>query len=229
MSENKMKSPSKPIIAIDGPAASGKGTLARNLAHNLEFAHLDSGAIYRLVGKTMLDKGTTAEDLPVILRIAENIRNEFSLEKLNNQGLRNDVVGTITSQIAAFPEVRSILLDLQRDFAKNPPSPFRGSILDGRDIGTVVCPDATLKLYIVANPETRAKRRYKELQLADIAVTYEAVLDDMRARDARDQGRKEAPLKAAEDAILLDTSELSAEEVLDIAMNHVNRIVPKQI
>lgn len=218
-----------PIIAIDGPAASGKGTLARNLAHLLDYAHLDSGALYRLVGKAIIDTGTDLEDLPSILRITKQIYKSFSLDSLKNKDLRSDQVSAITSQIAAIADVRDILLSLQRDFANSPPPPCRGSVLDGRDIGTVVCPDATLKFYIVANPETRAKRRYKELQLTDIAVTYEAVLDDMRARDARDQGRKAAPLKAAEDAVLLDTSELSAEEVLDIAMNHVNRIVPKQI
>ena len=218
-----------PIIAIDGPAASGKGTLARNLAQLLGYAHLDSGALYRLVGKVVLDSQTSPDDLSNILRITKEVYESFSLDSLKNKDLRNDQVGAITSQIATIGGVREILLDLQRNFAHNPPPPCQGSILDGRDIGTVVCPDAALKLYVIADPETRAKRRYKELQLTDIAVTYEAVLDDMRARDARDQGRKEAPLKAAEDAVLLDTSELSAEEALNRAMDHVNRIVSKQI
>lgn len=212
------------IIAIDGTAASGKGTLAKKLAERLHYAYLDTGALYRLVAKKLLDSGKTDEDEEAAVAMAHVFRANMTLQDLEDPAIRTDEVGRATSRISAYPGVRAALLDLQRDFAVKPPSesggnPCEGAILDGRDIGTVVCPDADIKIYVDADEEIRVKRRHKELQFAGIPVTYDAVLADMRERDARDGSRKEAPMKPAGDAHILNTSALSIDEVLEQALS----------
>ena len=203
------------IIAIDGPAASGKGTLARNLAAHLNFAHLDTGAVYRLAALSVVDGAAEP------LEAATFVRDNFELNQTFNQDLRRDEVGVMTSKISAIPEVRAVLEDIQKNFAYHPPAPYRGAVLDGRDIGTHIAPDAPCKFFVTSRPEIRAERRFKELQSAGIAANYDAVLKDMIERDARDQNRTFRPLKPADDAILLDTSDLTADEVLQKAIIHV--------
>lgn len=210
---------SKPIIAIDGPAASGKGTLARRLAETLNFAHLDTGAVYRLVALHVIQTG--AEPLDA----ATHIRDNFKLEQTLNPDLRNDDVGSMTSKISANPDVRLVLDELQKNFAYDAPAPYHGAILDGRDIGTHITPDAPLKFYVTSRPDIRATRRYKELQSKGIPVSYEAVLKDMVERDTRDQTRAFRPLVPADDAIMMDTSDLTADDVLQKALEIVkNRL-----
>ncbi len=206
-----------PVIAIDGPSASGKGTLARSLAEELGFAYLDTGAIYRLVALAILTRNGDPASEPDAIAAAEAVRDSFSPDQLSNPDLRNDRVAQATSKASAHAPVRAILMDLQRRFAAAPPA--AGAILDGRDIGTVICPDAPLKLFVTAGTEIRAERRFKELQNKGIQTTYEAVLQDMRERDARDSGRSVAPLKPAEDAVLFDTSGLTADMALEKALH----------
>jgi CMP/dCMP kinase len=203
----------KPIIAIDGPAASGKGTLARRLAECLNFAYLDTGAVYRLVALKVIETG-----LDPVIAVGE-VEKFFQLNQLDNDNLRRDDVGSMTSKIAAIPDVRLVLDELQKNFAYHPPAPFNGAVLDGRDIGTHITPDASLKFYVTSRPEIRAQRRFKELQLKGIPVSYEAVLKDMIERDTRDQTREFRPLKPADDAILLDTSDMTIDEVLEKALD----------
>jgi cytidylate kinase len=203
----------KTVIAIDGPAASGKGTLARKLAERLNFSYLDTGAIYRLVAFWAQKDGISPDDLAGLIPVAKRVSTDSRPADFINPNLRTDQIGSMTSKISAYPEIRSILLQFQRDFAtQGGPDRKAGSILDGRDIGTIICPEADVKLYITATVEARAQRRLKELQDQGIPVTYDSVLEEMRARDARDMGRTVAPLKPAVDAIILDTSELSREE-----------------
>lgn len=207
------KNPNTFTIAIDGPAASGKGTLSKKIAEALTFAHLDTGALYRATALHMIEHETDA------ITAANHIKE--NLFDTNTPRLKDDDIGQMASKIAAEPEIRAILLDLQKTFAANPPNGTKGSVLDGRDIGTVVCPNADIKLFITAPTEIRAQRRLKELQLKDKAVTYEAVLKDMRERDARDQGRKTAPMMPADDALIIDTGHLTAEDAFEKAMTAV--------
>ncbi len=211
----------KKVIAIDGPSASGKGTLSRGLAEKLNFAHLDTGALYRAVGYEVLQAGGNPEEEGDAMAACAALRVKISDPvTLNNPELRNEHTGAAASKVAAIQSVRDFLLQLQRDFAANPAEGAVGAVLDGRDIGTVVCPDAPLKLYITASAEVRAKRRMKELQSKGLDVTYSAVLEDMRARDARDSAREAAPMKAAEDAVTIDSSDLSAEDMLELALGY---------
>lgn len=210
------------VIAIDGPAASGKGTLARKLAEQINFAHLDTGAIYRIAALNLLQQNWEFSPETAI-QSAQFIRKNLNLEMLQNSELRADHVGSLASRLSAIPEVREILLNTQRDFAHNPPQSYAGAVLDGRDIGTVVCPDAPVKLYVTANVEARAQRRLKELQNSGISVTYDAVLKDMQERDLRDMNRDIAPLKPASDAVIIDTSDLTAEQALKQALEIVAR------
>lgn len=203
------------VIAIDGPAASGKGTLARLLAEKLGFAYLDTGAVYRLVAKEVIDNNTSPEDA------AKLVRQNFELGQILNPAIRTEDVSAMTSKVSAIPEVREILKNLQRDFAVD--KTFNGTVLDGRDIGTIICPDADLKLYVTASTEIRAKRRHAELSAKGLPDTFEAVLADMKARDERDSGRAVAPLKPAPDAVILDTSTASAGEVLAQALSLVTQ------
>lgn len=213
----------KKIIAIDGPSASGKGTLSRGLAEKLNFAHMDTGALYRLVGYTILQRGGEPSDKNEAIEAAEFCRDYFSPDLLNNTDLRLDETGQAASKVAVVPKVRKALLDLQKNFAANPGAGYEGAVLDGRDIGTVICPDAPLKLFVTASEEVRAERRTKELQSKGLDVTYIAVLEDMRARDARDSAREAAPMKAASDAVTIDSSDLNADQMLALALEYATK------
>jgi len=197
------------IIAVDGPAASGKGTLARRLARHFELAHLDTGSLYRAVALKALELGDPADP-----RIAEKAARALDLSLLEDPRIRGETVTDASSVVAAFASVRAALLDLQRDFARRAP----GAVLDGRDIGTVVCPDADAKLFLTATPEARADRRTRELRAAGHRAIYQRVLEDMKARDARDSARRAAPLVPADDAIVIDTSSLDADAVFAAAL-----------
>lgn len=217
----------KPItIAIDGNAASGKGTLAKRLAEQLGFSHMDTGSLYRLAALHLMEGGADPEDVPQAIAAAAALNKSYKPADSDNPAIRTDEVGKVTSRISAIPAVRAQIFELQRNFATNPPllpggrTP-RGAILDGRDIGTVVCPQADVKFFVSASPEIRAQRRHKELQSKGISVTYDAVLADMHERDARDAGRETAPMKPAPNAIMLDTSAMTIEEVVTFALEKV--------
>jgi cytidylate kinase len=202
------------VIAIDGPAASGKGTLARHLAKVLGFAHLDTGLLYRAVGSLVAAEGGHHADRDQFVAAARRLA-ESDLERAD---LRGDAAARMASIGAAIPEVRALLLDYQRRFAAAPPGGQPGAVLEGRDIGTVVCPDAAVKLYLVAGAEERARRRVAELQGRGEAAIYATVLKDLQDRDRRDQERAVAPLKPAADAVVLDTTELDADQALRKAL-----------
>lgn len=207
----------RPVIAIDGTAASGKGTLARKLAEHLGYAYLDTGLLYRRVALTLIRNDMPLSNKDAAIAAAKNIR----IGELDEPALRSADAGRGASVVAAIPEVRQALLDFQRGFAKNPPEKFKGAILDGRDIGTVICPDANVKFYVDADVKTRAKRRHSELSAKGETLTFDAVLEDMKTRDARDAGRTDAPMKAAPDAILIDTTEMNADEVYHFAIGRI--------
>ena len=197
------------IIAIDGPAASGKGTLARRLAARFGLAYLDTGSLYRAVGRAVLRAGGDPADAATATAAAGGL----DIADLDDPALREQGVGRAASMVAAIPGVRDKLLDFQRDFARRPPGGQPGAVLDGRDIGTVVCPDAHVKLFVTATDEERARRRTAELAGRGQATAYDAVLADLKARDARDSRRRTAPLVAADDAHLLDTTNLDIDAV----------------
>lgn len=201
------------IIAIDGPAASGKGTLARRLADHFSLAYLDTGSLYRAVALKVLLNGAEASDVKAAIKAASELDASF----LGDPRLRSGEVGEAASVVAANPGVREEILGFQRRFAKAP----EGAVLDGRDIGTIVCPDADVKIFVVADPEVRARRRFEELRTRGEDVSHESVLADLRARDARDQDRTIAPLKRADDALLLDTSELDIETAFNAAVSMI--------
>ncbi len=204
---------SKPlIIAIDGPAASGKGTLARRLAEHFGLAHLDTGLIYRAVGNALLQVGMPLDNEELAAEVARNI----NLAMLDREALSVHEIGEAASRVAAMGAVRASLLKAQQDFAATPP----GAVLDGRDIGTIVCPNADVKLYVTASPEVRARRRYEEMLARGRDVSYDEVLEDLKKRDARDTGRADAPLRPAEDAYLIDTSEMDIEAAFSAALAH---------
>ena len=205
------------IIAIDGPAAAGKGTLARRLADHFGLALLDTGLLYRAVGMKVVRGGGDADDAAT----AERAARDLVAADLEAPDLRDDVAANAASKVAVVPGVRAALLDFQRDFANNPPDGGNGAILDGRDIGTVVCPDADLKLFVTASVEVRAERRLKELRERGLEAIHGRVLQDMKERDARDGGRDVAPLVAAEDAFVLDTSDLDADAVLAAVLDFI--------
>ena len=200
------------IIAIDGPAASGKGTLARRLAAHFGLPHLDTGLLYRAVGAKCRADGRLDD-----AAASEAVARALDVSGLDPEALRTAAIGEAASVVAARPGVRAALLDLQRRFAATP----GGAVLDGRDIGTVICPDATAKLFVTASPEVRAERRYRELTGRGEAARFEDVLADIRIRDARDSGRASAPLAMAEDAALLDTSALGIEDAFAAALTLV--------
>ena len=191
------------IIAIDGPAASGKGTLARRLAVQYGLRHLDTGLTYRAVGHALLADGKPLDDEALALEAARGI----DPGALDRTVLSQHSVGEAASKVAVMPRVRQVLVEKQRAFAAAPP----GAVLDGRDIGTVVCPDAAVKLYVTAGAEVRATRRYREIVDGGGTADYAAILADIERRDARDMGRADSPLKPAADAHLLDTSEMDIE------------------
>ncbi len=201
------------IIAIDGPAAAGKGTLARRLAQHLGYDFLDTGSLYRGVGLQVLRAGGDPADPKAAKAAAERL----DLKLLADPDLRDEAAANAASLVAAQPAVRAALLDFQRNFARKPPG-GRGAVLDGRDVGTVVCPEAEVKLFITASSEARALRRLRELQEAGQAAIWDAVLQDMRDRDARDSRRDVAPLKPAADAVVIDTTSLSPDQVFEAAL-----------
>jgi len=206
------------VIAIDGPSASGKGTLAHRIAEHLGFAVLDTGLLYRGVAKRLLESGSDPEDATAAAAAARAI----TAAELRDPALRNEQVGELASRVAAYPAVRQALLELQRDFAANPMdlqgNPLPGAVLDGRDIGTVICPDATVKIFVTATAEARATRRHKELLARGVASIYARVLQDMERRDARDSGRATAPTKPAPDAVVIDSTALDADGVFAAAL-----------
>jgi cytidylate kinase len=203
------------IIAIDGPAASGKGTLARRIADHFGLACLDTGLLYRAVARDVLARGASLEDELTAAAVARTI----DPSSLTDPSLRLPGVGEAASVVARIPAVRAALLAFQHDFARQQP----GAVLDGRDIGTVVCPDADVKIFVTAEAPVRARRRYEELRQRGEPVTFEAVLDVIMRRDARDSGRPDAPMRAADDAILLDTSNLDIEAAFDAAVGLIKR------
>ena len=207
------------IITIDGPSGAGKGTLARTLAHHYNLALLDTGLLYRCVGVKALQSGVALDNEIRLAQIAQTLH----AEDLIRYDLRTHEASNASSRVAVFHGVREALLDFQREFAENPPAGFQGSILDGRDIGTVICPHARVKFYITAQVEIRAKRRFKELRARGIQSIYGVVLKDMKERDLRDSQRTEAPLRAAADALTLDTSMLRPEQVLEKAIAFIER------
>ncbi|PCI64368.1 MAG: cytidylate kinase [Kordiimonadales bacterium] len=197
------------IIAIDGPAASGKGTLARRLAKHFQYAYLDTGSLYRGVALVLLNKGIDPHDMGAAAQASMHV----DLSIVDDPALRSEGTGNAASIVAAMPIVRSNLLEFQRKFSISPPGGEQGAILDGRDIGTVVCPDAPIKLFVTASVEERAKRRFSEMKGRDETVIFEQILADVRARDERDTNRALAPLLPAEDAHLLDTTLLDIDAV----------------
>lgn len=211
------------IIAVDGPAAAGKGTLARSLARHFGLAYLDTGAIYRAVGLAVLESGGDPQDPEAATKAAQ----ELGFDMFDHPDLRNEATGEAASAVAAIPAVREALLEFQRNFAENPPpanpsGEAMGAVLDGRDIGTVVCPDTPFKIFLIAAPTVRAERRVKELRNRGVEAISAEILRDMEHRDAQDKSRAIAPLVPARDAFVLDTSELDADAVLSAAVSFVN-------
>ncbi len=202
-------------VAIDGPAAAGKGTVARAVAQAFGFAHLDTGLLYRAVGAKAMMRGRGV----IVAEIAAEIAEGLTEDDLAREGLRTARVAQAASKVAALPAVRAALLDFQKAFAKRE----GGAVLDGRDIGTVICPEAEVKLYVTASDEVRAARRYAELKAKKPETKLETVQIDLRQRDIRDASRDVAPMRAPEDALLLDTSELSIEAAVAEAVALVKK------
>ncbi len=214
------------IITIDGPAAAGKGTLAAKLSEKYKYAYFDTGMVYRAVGLEMFLRNLDINDEVLALQIAENLTFEKMMELSKHSEFRSQIGGRNASIVSAYPQVRAALLKMQQDFSKNPVfadgTPAKGAIYDGRDTGTVVCPQAEIKFFITASPEVRAERRHKEFLAKGINISYEEVLTDVKARDERDANRSAAPMKPADDAIIFDTSKLSIEEVFIKACEVIN-------
>jgi CMP/dCMP kinase len=201
------------IITIDGPAASGKGTIARRVAAHYGLPHLDTGLLYRGVAIRLLDRGHALNDVKAAVAAA----SELDIGSLDAERLRERSIGEAASRVAVFPEVRAALLKLQKDFAHHP----EGAVLDGRDTGTVIAPEADVKIFVTASVEMRARRRFRELAAKGAEMTLDAVLAAIRERDRRDSERAIAPLKAAPDAVLLDTTELDIETAFRAALSIV--------
>ena len=207
------------VVAIDGPAASGKGTLACRVAERFGLAHLDTGKLYRATAFLVLaENGDPADPA-----LAEAAARRVDPALLGDRRLLGEGVAQASSVVAAIPRVRAALLAFQRDFAVHPPGSARGAVLDGRDIGTAVCPDAAVKLFVTASPEARAQRRLRELRESGATVIYRDVLQDMTERDARDSGRRVAPLAAAPDAVTINTTGLDADQAFELASGIIER------
>ena len=204
-------------IAIDGPAASGKGTLARRLARHLNLAHLESGLLYRAVAQRMLAAHLDPKDATA----AEAAARQVSFAELSDPALREEAISTAASVVSAHPAVRAALKALQRDFAAHPPAGAQGVVIDGRDIGTVICPDAGVKIFLEASPEIRAERRVRELRQRGGKAISSRVLQDMKDRDTRDRDRRVSPLKPAEDAFILDTTDLDEDGAFQAALSFI--------
>lgn len=206
------------VIAVDGPAAAGKGTLSRRLADHFGLAHLDTGRLYRAVAARLLAMGGDPDDPEAATAAARAL----TAGDLARNDLRSEAVGNAASLVAAVEGVRQALLDYQRAFAANPPEGKKGAVLDGRDVGTVVLPDAPVKLFVTASTEARAERRFRELRQSGTDAIREVILKEMQERDRRDKGRSFAPLKAAPDAFLLDTTSLDADAAFEAALAFVH-------
>ena len=207
------------IVALDGPAASGKGTLARKLADHFNLALLDTGALYRGVGLGVLKSGGNPENEKDALAAVNGLNEKL----LRSPEIRGESTGAAASKVAAIPSVRAKLVDYQREFALNPPNGKDGSILDGRDIGTVICPEAPYKIFITADVETRAKRRFlEEFGGNGSAEKYQLILSELEARDERDINRSTSPLKPHENAYLLDTTNSDIEAVFEAARAYIS-------
>ena len=202
------------VITVDGPSAAGKGTLARRLASRFGFDFLDTGSLYRGVGLAVLRQGLDPADEKAATAAAKALKPDL----LGDPAIRSESTSTAASKVAAIPSVRAAILNWQRDFARKAARDSGGAVLDGRDIGTVVCPDADAKLFITASVQARADRRVKELQARGETAIYARVLQDMQERDARDQGRSISPTKPATDALIIDTSDLTADQVFERAL-----------
>jgi cytidylate kinase len=204
-------------VAIDGPAAAGKGTISRAVAEAFGLAYLDTGSLYRAVGVKALEIGRGVIDPKVAARVAGNLSDT----DITRDDLRTAMAGQAASKVAALPEVRAALLEFQKTYARRD----GGAVLDGRDIGTVICPEAEVKIYVTASDKIRAERRHKELVISKPDLSVDQVLADLRARDLRDASRDAAPMKPAVDALLLDTSELS----IDAAVAEAMALIEKRI
>ncbi len=208
-----------PVVAVDGPAASGKGTVAEGVARALGFHLLDSGSLYRLVAHQALSEGVGVDDAPALSRIAGALDVSFGGGRVMRDGrdvtdaIREEAVSVAASHVAIHPAVRTALLGRQRAFRRPP-----GLVADGRDMGTVVFPEAVLKVFVTATPEERARRRYKQLIEKGISVTLDSLLRDIRERDARDAGREAAPLRPAADAVILDTTDMTIAAAIDTVL-----------
>ena len=207
------------IIAVDGSAASGKGTLAKRLAAHYDLAHLDTGALYRCLALHLITEGRTATN--VTESEAAGAVGSIDLLMAGSAAIRTDAVAGMASVVAAMPAVRQSFVSLQRQFATQTPN-RRGAVLDGRDIGSVILPDADFKFFIDADLEERARRRTKELQESGQSAMFRDVFEDMQDRDRRDRERSTAPLKAAEDALVIDTTQLDADSVFAMAASHID-------
>jgi cytidylate kinase len=201
------------IIAVDGPMASGKGTISRALSARFNIPYLDTGSLYRATGLALINAGIDVGDEDACARLARTL----DVGAINEQNIRTADVGAMASRIAVLPKVRDALFDVQRAFATQP----GGAVLDGRDIGTVICPDADVKIYVIADAETRAQRRWQELLSAGHAITLDEMRSQTRERDLRDAARADAPMRAADDATLLDTSSLSIGAAIEEAVRLV--------
>lgn len=198
------------IIAIDGPAASGKGTICKRIAGHYGLRHLDTGLLYRAVGKSVLDAGKAPDDKAAAIAAAQSL----DLARFDEATLKSAEAGEAASHVSAIPEVRAALVDYQRAFAAQKP----GAVLDGRDIGTVICPDADVKIFVTASPEVRASRRGNEYRASGKDIDDATVLADIRKRDERDSSRAASPLRQADDAVLLDTTAMGVEEAVAAAI-----------
>ena len=207
------------VIAVDGPAAAGKGTLARMLAAEFGLAHLDTGALYRAVARLVMDAGVDPDDTDACTAIADNMDPASTARP----DLRGEKVGRMASRVSAIPGVRTALFEVQRRFAASPPDGAAGAVLDGRDIGTVICPDANLKIYLLADPDARARRRHAE---APDGPCIGEIAASIRERDTREATRAVAPMCPADDAVIIDTSRLAPADVLARAIDALHAAVP---
>jgi cytidylate kinase len=211
----------KPIITIDGSSAVGKGTLAKRLAEHFHFDHMDTGALYRIVALKVLEEEGNLDNENKAIKAAENLDYNEYLKYINDKRIRTNEMGKNSTVVACIPAVRDALLDLQREFGNNPPNES-GAVLDGRDIGTTVLPDSDFKFYLTARSEVKAQRRYDELVERKMPADYDAILEGIVERDKKNQQRKFGQEKAAEDAVVIDTSQLDRDQVFQKALEYIS-------